>query len=163
VHRVKIHQGDIKSLAVDAIVSAESSPAESLCAARAVGAEFLDSCLEIGKCPVGEVVVSVAENLAADLVIHTSGPIWRGGDYKEDQQLASCYHNAMQAAKTENLKSIAFPTISCGSAGFPARRAVSIAVREVNYALRQNPLLESVVFCCFDPVTTALYRNYIGK
>ena len=69
----------------------------------------------------------------------------------------------MQAAKTENLKSIAFPTISCGSAGFPARRAVSIAVREVNYALRQNPLLKSVVFCCFDRVTTALYRNYIGK
>ena len=86
MHRVKIHQGDIKSLAVDAIVSAESSPAESLCAARAVGAEFLDSCLEIGKCPVGEVVVSVAENLAADLVIHTSAPIWRCSDHPKNKR-----------------------------------------------------------------------------
>jgi O-acetyl-ADP-ribose deacetylase (regulator of RNase III) len=163
VHRVKIHQGDINKLAVDAIVSAETSPVEPVYAARAVGADFLDSCLEIGKCPVGEVVVSLADNLSAELVIHTVGPIWRGGDYREEQQLASCYQNAMQAAKAENLKSIAFPTISCGTAGFPARRAVKIAVREVNHALRQNPLLESVVFCCFDPVTTALYRNHIGK
>ena len=69
----------------------------------------------------------------------------------------------MDVAKQQNIKSIAFPAISCGVSGFPTRRAVKIAIREVNQALRQNPLLESVVFCCFDPVTTALYRTQVGK
>jgi O-acetyl-ADP-ribose deacetylase (regulator of RNase III) len=108
-------------------------------------------------------VIGAADDLPAEMVIYTVGPIWRGGDFEEEQQLASCYRNAMETAKTQNLKSIAFPAISCGASGFPARRAVKIAIREVNQALRQNPLLESVVFCCFDPVTTALYRSQMGK
>jgi O-acetyl-ADP-ribose deacetylase (regulator of RNase III) len=109
------------------------------------------------------VVLGSADDLPAEMVIYTIGPTWHGGDYEEEQQLASCYYNAMEAAKKHDLKSIAFPTISCGALGFPARRAVKIAIYEVNQALRQNPLLELVVFCCLDPVTTALYRNQMGK
>lgn len=169
MHRVKIHQGDIQKLAVDAIVSASASAAQlsELSMSKAMPAAVGDgrsfSASYRTHYSAGDVVIGAADDLPAGMVIYTVGPTWRGGDYGEEQQLASCYHNAMEAAKRQNLKSIAFPTISCGASGFPARRAVKIAVHEVNLALRQNPLLESVVFCCFDPVTTALYRNHMGK
>jgi O-acetyl-ADP-ribose deacetylase (regulator of RNase III) len=167
VHRVKIHQGDIKKLAVDAIVSASASAAQlselSMAMPATVGDGRSFSASYRTQYSVGDVVIGAADDLPAGMVIYTVGPTWRGGDYDEEQQLASCYHNAMETAKKQNLKSIAFPTISCGASGFPARRAVKIAIREVNQALRQNPLLELVVFGCFDPVTTALYRNHMGK
>ena len=134
MHRVKIHQGDITKLEVDAIVCAS------------------EDCIGFA-----------ANNLSAEFVIHTLGPVWRGGDQREEEQLAYCYNQIMDVAKQQNIKSIAFPAISCGVSGFPTRSAVKIAIREVNQALRQNPLLESVVFCCFDPVTTALYRTQVGK
>lgn len=151
MHRVKIHQGDITKLAVDAIVCAASDSSE-------VRADSAGSCRE-----VGQVSIRAAEHLSAAYVIQTLGPVWRGGDHREEEQLASCYVEVMNVAKQQNLKSIAFPVISCGISGFPTRRAVKIAVREIHTALRQNPLLESVVFCCFDPVTTALFRNQVGK
>jgi O-acetyl-ADP-ribose deacetylase len=154
VHRVKIHQGDITKLAVGAIVSA---PDEHRSGPVSLAIKHSENC------SVGEVFISTAENLRAELVIHTLGPTWRGGDHQEEEQLASCYHHVMNAAKQQNIKSIAFPAISCGASGFPTRRAVKIAIGEVHNALRQNPLVESVVFCCFDPVTTALYRTQIGK
>jgi O-acetyl-ADP-ribose deacetylase (regulator of RNase III) len=156
VHRVKIHQGDIQKLAVDAIVSASASAAQlsELSMSKAMPAAVGDgrsfSASYRTHYSAGDVVIGAADDLPAGMVIYTVGPTWRGGDYGEEQQ-------------RQNLKSIAFPTMSCGASGFPARRAVKIAVHEVNLALRQNPLLESVVFCCFDPVTTALYRNHMGK
>ena len=151
MHRVKIHQGDITKLAVDAIVCAPNGCAD------------LDAEFGFKNYSVGEVSITVADNIPAEYVIHILGPVWRGGDHREEEQLASCYNQVMDAAKQQNIKSIAFPTISCGASGFPTRRAVKIAIREVNQALRQNPLLESVVFCCFDPVTMALYRTQVGK
>lgn len=167
MHRVKIHQGDINKLAVDAIVSACASTAQlselSVTMPAAVGAGPSFGAPYRTQYSVGDVLIGAANDLPAEMVIYTVGPTWRGGDYQEEQQLASCYHNAMEAAKTQHLQSIAFPAISCGASGFPARRAVKIAIHEVNQALRQNPLLESVVFCCFDPVTTALYRSQMGK
>ena len=96
-------------------------------------------------------------------VIEAIAPRWRGGDCDEDQQLASCYRNAMSVAKQQNFRSIAFTPISCGPCGFPANRATRIAIQQITLALRLNPFIESVTFCCFDPVTTALYRNQIGK
>lgn len=161
MHRVKIHQGDITKLAVDAIVSATNEGAHR---SPAMFAEGTKGCADQSQSyEVGTVFVSSAENLRAEFVIHTVGPTWRGGDYQEEAQLASCYQGLMDAAKQQNIKSIAIPTISCGASGFPSRRAVKIAIQEVNNALRQNPFLESVVFCCFDPVTTALYRTQVGK
>jgi len=152
VHRVKIHQGDITKLAVDAIV----------CAVNDSSAVSAGSCQRMGQ-GVSQVSIRAADHLPAAYVIHTLGPVWRGGDHREEEQLASCYVEVMNIAKQQNLKSIAFPVISCGISGFPTRRAVKIAVREIHTALRQNPLLESVVFCCFDPVTTALFRTQVGK
>ena len=167
MHRVKIHQGDITKLAVDAIVSATSVGAHRSTAMDVEGTNgtvgTVGSAAKSQSYEVGSVFVSSAENLRAEFVIHTEVPTWRGGDYQEEAQLASCYQGLMDAAKQQNIKSIAIPTISCGASGFPSRRAVKIAIQEVNNALRQNPFLESVVFCCFDPVTTALYRTQVGK
>lgn len=108
-------------------------------------------------------VKSPGFRLAPNIIIHAVGPAWRGGEHREEQLLSSCYHRAMIEAKKHKVKSIAFPAISCGELGFPTRRAIKVAIAEVNSALHQNTLLESVVFCCFDPVTAALYRNQIGK
>ena len=164
MHRVKIHQGDITKLAVDAIVSATSVGAHGSTAMDVEGTNgTVGSAAKSQNYEVGSVFVSSAENLRAEFVIHTVVPTWRGGDYQEEAQLASCYQGLMDAAKQQNIKSIAIPTISCGASGFPSRRDVKIAIQEVNNALRQNPFLESVVFCCFDPVTTAPYRTQVGK
>lgn len=169
MHRVKIHQGDIHKLAVDAIVSVNKSAAQlceqskAMVMSARVGAGCSLSASYKTHYSAGDVVIGSADDLPAEMVIYTIGPTRRGGDYKEEQQLASFYYNAMEAAKKHDLKSIALPTISCGALGFSARRAVKIAIYEVNQALRQNPLLETVVFCSLDPVTTALYRNQMGK
>ena len=164
MHRVKIYQGDITKLAVDAIVSATSVGAHRSTAMDVEGTNGnVSSAAKSQSYEVGSVFVSSAENLRAEFMIHTEVPTWRGGDYQEEAQLASCYQGLMDAAKQQNIKSIAIPTVSCGASGFPSRRAVKIAIQEVNNALRQNPFLESVVFCCFDPVTTALYRTQVGK
>ena len=168
MHRVKIHQGDITKLKVDVIVNAANyslaiGNGVSGAIRRVAGDEFEHACLAIGHCPVGGIRVTPGFRLAANMVIHTVGPAWRGGEHREEELLASCYHKAMNEAKKHQIKSIAFPAISCGGSGYPTRRAVKVAIEEVNMALRKNPLLESVVFCCFDPVTTALYRNQIGK
>ena len=97
------------------------------------------------------------------ILIQAVGPRWRGGELQEEEQLASCYSKAMDLAKQYNVRSIAFTPISCGPMGFPANRAIKVAIQQVTLVLRRNPLIESVVFCCFDPVTTALYRSCLGK
>jgi len=168
VHRVKICQGDITQLHVDVIVNATDyglavGNGASDAFRRAAGNEFEHACEAIGYCPIGEVRVTPGFRLAANIIIHKVGSAWRGGEHREEQLLASCYQRAMIEAKKHNVKSIAFPAFSCGELGFPARRAIKIAIAEVNSALCQNLLLETVVFCCFDPVTAALYRNQIGK
>lgn len=139
MHRVKIYQGDITKLAVDAIVSATSVGAHRSTAMDVEGTNGnVSSAAKSQSYEVGSVFVSSAENLRAEFMIHTEVPTWRGGDYQEEAQLASCYQGLMDAAKQQNIKSIAIPTISCGASGFPSRRDVKIAIQEVNNALRQN-------------------------
>ena len=157
MHRIKIHHGKVASLKVEAIVSCYSQGAAVEMLAVAGG-----DCLIPLR--VGDVqVVAEADKTKSKLFIEALGPRWRGGDYQEEQQLASCHSTAMDLAKQNNVRSIAFTPISCGVLGFPANRAVNVAIQEVKLGLRKNPLIESVVFCCFDPVTTALYRSRLGK
>jgi O-acetyl-ADP-ribose deacetylase (regulator of RNase III) len=108
-------------------------------------------------------VVAEAVEVTNKILIEAIGPRWRGGDYQEEQQLASCYSKAMDLAKQYNVRSIAFTPISCGPLGFPANRATNVAIQQIKLGLGRNPLIESVIFCCFDPVTTALYRSRLGK
>jgi O-acetyl-ADP-ribose deacetylase (regulator of RNase III) len=161
VHRIKIHQGKVATLNVDIIVS---------CYSQSAAVEMLAMASGDGLIPLRVGDVQIVANMNKDLrketdkiFIEAIGPRWRGGDYQEELHLASCYSKAMDLAKQYNVRSIAFTPISCGPLGFPANRAIKVAVQQIKLGLQRNPLIESVVFCCFDPVTTALYRSRLGK
>ena len=160
---IHIHEGDITKLEVDAIVNAANS---SLLGGggvdgaihRAAGPELLAECRLLGGCSTGEAKATKGYKLAARHVIHTVGPVWRGGDRGEDALLASCYRKSLEIADQLGLKSIAFPAISTGAFGFPAQRAARIAVNEVrNY----QGSVESVIFVCFDSRAARIYRDLL--
>lgn len=156
VHRIKIHLGKVAALTVDAVVNPlviNSQVIENTSADQA----------QLGNCLIGDLRILPASANSPSAVIEVIGPLWRGGEYQEEEQLAACYRKAMDMAKRENFRVIAFTPISGGAKGFPANRATKIAVQQVDSALRQNPLMESVIFCCSDPVTTALYRTQVGR
>lgn len=130
---IRVWQGDITTLALDAIVNAANS---SLLGGggvdgaihRAAGPGLLAECRRLGGCPTGEARITGGHNLPARHVIHTVGPIWQGGDAGEDDLLASAYRNSLDLARAHHLSSIGFPAISTGVYGFPADRAATIAI-----------------------------------
>jgi O-acetyl-ADP-ribose deacetylase (regulator of RNase III) len=130
---------------------------------RAAGPELLEECKRIGGCPTGEARITSAYRLPADYVIHTVGPVWRGGDAGEDEMLASCYRASLVEAVKIGASSIAFPAISTGVYGFPPDRAAPIAVWTVADALRGSPAIQKVVFCCFGAESLALHQQAIAK
>jgi O-acetyl-ADP-ribose deacetylase (regulator of RNase III) len=133
---IGVWQGDITTLKVDAIVNAANS---SLLGGggvdgaihRAAGPGLLEECRRIGGCPTGEARITAGYRLPARHVIHTVGPVWKGGDAGEDELLASAYRNSLALALQHGLRSVAFPAISTGIYGFPAERAAEIAVRTI--------------------------------
>ena len=158
---VEVVQGDITRLSVDAIVNAAN---ERLLGGggvdgaihAAAGPRLLDACLAIPevrpgvRCPTGEARITPGFMLPARYVIHTVGPVWRGGGDREDELLASCYRNSLALADSHRLASIAFPAISCGVYGFPVTRAAAIAVREVREHLTHDTAVARVVLVAFD-------------
>src|SRR2546423_649802 len=161
---IAIVQGDITKLDVDAIVNAANS---SLLGGggvdgaihRAAGPRLVEECRTLGGCPTGEARITGGYNLPAKHVIHTVGPVWRGGDSGEDELLASCYRNSLRLATAHNVRTIAFPAISTGIYGFPLDRACQIAVREVRDFLFTHPLPEEVRFVCFVPGARDVYER----
>ncbi len=145
--RVKLIQGDITKLQVDAIVNAANS---SLLGGggvdgaihRAGGPQILEACKQIrnkqGGCKTGEAVITIGGNLKAKHVIHTVGPVWNGGSSNEEQLLGNAYRNSLQLAVEHNISTIAFPNISTGIYGFPKRRAAEIAIATVQQFLQSN-------------------------
>jgi O-acetyl-ADP-ribose deacetylase (regulator of RNase III) len=152
--RIEIVEGDITRQKVDAIVNAANT---SLLGGggvdgaihRAAGPELLEETRKIGGCPTGEARVSKGYRLPAKWVIHTVGPVWRGGHKNEEALLANCYRNSLQAAKDVGVKTIAFPSISTGAYGFPLERATEIALEETRRFLETDKTIQKVLFVCF--------------
>jgi len=162
--RVQIVEGDITKQQVDAIVNAANT---SLLGGggvdgaihRAAGPELLEETKKIGGCPTGEARVSKGYRLPAKWVIHTVGPVWKGGNKNEENLLASCYKNSLQAAQDLGIRTIAFPSISTGAYGFPLERATEIALGETKNFLESNKTLTKVVFVCFGEKAVNTYRE----
>jgi O-acetyl-ADP-ribose deacetylase (regulator of RNase III) len=170
---IEVIEADITTLAVDAIVNAAN---ESLLGGggvdgaihRVAGPRLLDACRALPetapgvRCPTGEARITEGFLLEAAQVIHTVGPIWRGGGRGEPAQLASCYRASLDLAERHAIASIAFPAISCGVYGYPIEPAVAIAVREVRRWLGQRAGALRVVFCCFGKDLAAAYRRELA-
>jgi len=154
MQRILVRQADITTLAVDAIVNAAN---QSLLGGggvdgaihRAAGPELLRECREVGGCPTGEARITKAYRLPARYVIHAVGPRYRDGKHGEPEQLAGCYRHSLQLAVAHEVKTIAFPAISCGIYGYPIAEAAHIAVGTVEAFLADEPSIERVVFACF--------------
>lgn len=160
-------QGDITGLDVDAIVNAANT---SLLGGggvdgaihRAAGPELLAECRALGGARTGEAKITRGHRLPARHVIHAVGPVWHGGGRGEEEDLASCYRNAMAIAAEHRLRSIAFPSISTGAYRFPIDRACRIAIGEVSGALDASGL-ERVVFCCFSADDRGAYERALDE
>lgn len=153
--KITVVLGDITKIHADAIVNAANT---SLLGGggvdgaihRAAGPELLEECKKLNGCQTGQAKITKGYLLPAKHVIHTVGPIWRGGYQQEDELLASCYRNSMLLAKENHISSIAFPAISTGIYGFPKERAAKIAVDTVKVMLKECPEIEKVIFVCFN-------------
>lgn len=165
--RIVLSREDITTLAVDAIVNAANS---SLLGGggvdgaihRAAGPGLLVQCRTLGGCPVGAARVTDGYNLPARHVIHTVGPVWRGGGFDEAELLASCYQNCFRLAKELGVRTIAFPAISTGVYGYPKSEAAAIAVEETVLALEENKDLQRVTFVCFNDETWQEYNKLLS-
>jgi O-acetyl-ADP-ribose deacetylase len=153
--KIEVRQADITMLDVDAIVNAANTTllgggGVDGAIHRAAGRELLEECRRIGGCPTGQARITRGYRLPAKYVIHTVGPIWRGGEHGERELLAACYRNSLDLAAGTGIRSIAFPAISCGAYGFPIDQAAEIAAREVS----SDDRLDHVIFACFGRDTS---------
>lgn len=163
MNRIKLLQGDITKIAVDAIVNAANS---SLLGGggvdgaihRAGGPAILQECRKIGGCETGEAVITTGGRLPSKFVIHTVGPIWNSSKEEEMARLLShCYRNSLRLAVENRLQSVAFPNISTGVYGFPKEKAAEVAIQTVRKFLENDKFLKEVTFVCFDDENYQLY------
>ena len=164
--RIQLIQGDITHLKVDSIVNAANT---SLLGGggvdgaihRAAGKELLAECRTLGGCATGDAKITKGYNLPAKFVIHTVGPVWRGGNSGEPEKLASCYQKSLELAVQFEIKTIAFPNISTGVYGYPKNLAAEIAISTIRNFMESHSEIEQVIFCVFDDENFQLYQNIL--
>ncbi|MCP1198098.1 O-acetyl-ADP-ribose deacetylase [Notoacmeibacter sp. MSK16QG-6] len=164
--RIQVIVEDITKLDVDAIVNAAN---ESLLGGggvdgaihRAAGPKLLEECRSVGGCPTGEARITKGYNLPARFIIHTVGPIWRGGNAGEETLLRSAYRESLIMASAHQCRTVAFPAISTGVYSYPKAQAARVAVSETIAYLQNQAIPETVIFCAFDETTAQLYRDLL--
>jgi O-acetyl-ADP-ribose deacetylase (regulator of RNase III) len=164
---IRAEQGDITKLNTDAIVNAANS---SLLGGggvdgaihRAAGPDLVYECRLLGGCKTGDARLTKGYRLPAKFIIHTVGPVWRGGANGESELLGSCYRNALDIASTNGIRSIAFPSISTGIYGYPIALAAKVAVDVVTAWLLRSDSIHDIIFCCFSASDLAVYLKLLG-
>lgn len=162
--KIEIIKGDITKLEVDAIVNAANKTlmgggGVDGAIHEAAGPELLEECRKINGCSTGQSRITKGYNLPAKYVIHTVGPVWQGGNNNEKRFLQSCYKTALELAKDNGIKTIAFPAISCGIYHFPIGKACFIAISTVKEFIKENDCFDKIIFIDIDESIVNTYKN----
>ncbi len=168
IEKIGILQGDITTLAVDAIVNAANSAllgggGVDGAIHRAAGPELLAECRRLNGCKTGQAKLTHGYNVPATFIIHTVGPVWHGGSANEPALLASCYRECLTLATTHGIQTIAFPAISCGVYGYPVLQAARIAIATTLEFLSSDDSIDGVSFVCFSDADYDRYVEVFGE